>query len=51
MWTWLPGTEEPVVAGRIEVAGEIVRFNYGQSYLRRPEAIPLYLPELPLRAA
>ena len=28
----------------------LVRFNYGQSYLLRPDAIPLYLPELPLRA-
>ena len=36
------------MAGRVELAGEIVRFNYGQSYLGRDEAIPLYLPELPL---
>jgi serine/threonine-protein kinase HipA len=50
VWTWLPGAEQPVVAGRIEVAGGIVRFNYGRSYLDRPDAIPLYLPELPLRA-
>lgn len=49
VWTWLAGAEEPVVAGRIELAGELVRFNYGRSYLARPEAIPLYLPELPLR--
>jgi serine/threonine-protein kinase HipA len=49
VWTWLPGAEEPVVGGRIELAGGIVRFNYGRSYLARPEAIPLYLPELPLR--
>ena len=27
-----------------------MRFNYGRSYLARPEAIALYLPELPLRA-
>ncbi len=50
VWTWLPGAEEPVVAGRIELAGGIVRFNYGRSYLARPEAIALYEPELPLRA-
>lgn len=49
VWTWLPGAEEPIVAGRIELAGGIVRFNYGRSYLGRHEAIPLYLPELPLR--
>jgi serine/threonine-protein kinase HipA len=50
VWTWLPGAEEPVVAGRIELmAGGIVEFNYGRSYLGRRDAIPLYLPELPLR--
>jgi len=49
VWAWLPGAEEPVVAGRIEVAHGVVRFNYGRSYLARTEAIPLYLPELPLR--
>jgi serine/threonine-protein kinase HipA len=49
VWTWLPGAEEPVVAGRLELAGGIVSFNYGRSYLGRPDAIPLYLPELPLR--
>jgi serine/threonine-protein kinase HipA len=49
VWTWLPGAEEPVVGGRIELADGIVRFNYGRSYLARREAIPLYVPELPLR--
>lgn len=49
VWAWLPGAEEPVVAGRIELADGIVRFNYGRSYLDRSDAIPLYLPELPLR--
>jgi serine/threonine-protein kinase HipA len=49
VWNWLPGADEPVVAGRIELAGGIVSFNYGRSYLDRPQAIPLYLPELPLR--
>ena len=49
VWTWLPGAEEPVVAGRLELAGGIVSFNYGRSYLAHPDAIPLYLPELPLR--
>lgn len=49
VWTWLPGADEPVVAGRLEASGGIVDFNYGRSYLARPEALPLYLPELPLR--
>ncbi len=50
VWTWLPEAEQPVVAGRIERADRIVLFNYGRSYLDRPDAVPLYLPELPLRA-
>src|SRR6187200_1543899 len=49
VWTWLPAATEPVVAGRVHVAGDLVNFNYGQSYLERAAAIPLYLPELPLR--
>lgn len=49
VWTWLPDATEPVVAGGLREEGDLVVFNYGQSYLRRPEAVPLYLPELPLR--
>lgn len=49
VWVWLPGAPDPVPAGRIAVEGEIVTFNYGRRYLDRPDAIPLYLPELPLR--
>jgi serine/threonine-protein kinase HipA len=49
VWAWLPGAREPVVAGILETSGEIVYFTYGRSYLNRPGAIPLYLPELPLR--
>lgn len=48
VWFWLPGAEEPVVAGRLSVAGGVVRFNYGRSYLGRADRVPLYLPELPL---
>ncbi|HTW41277.1 MAG TPA: HipA domain-containing protein [Solirubrobacteraceae bacterium] len=48
VWLWLPGASDPVVAGRIEATGELVDFNYGQSYLRRPDAISIYDPELPL---
>jgi len=47
-WVWLPGVAEPVVAGRLDPVGPIVNFTYGRSYLERENAIPLYLPELPL---
>lgn len=50
VWSWLPGATEPVVAGRIARDGERLIFNYGQSYLDRPEAIPIFEPELPLRS-
>ncbi len=49
VWVWLPGSVEPVVAGRLDRAGDVSTFTYGRSYLSRPSAIPLYLPELPLR--
>ncbi len=49
VWAWLPGATEPVPAGRLETSGEIAYFTYGRSYLGRPDAIPLYAPELPLR--
>ncbi len=49
VWTWLPGSEVPVVAGRLETVGDLVEFNYGRSYLAREDAIALYLPELPLQ--
>ena len=50
VWTWLAGREEPVVAGALDVVGDQLRFVYGRSYLARPDAVPLYLPELPLEA-
>lgn len=50
VWAWLPGATKPVVAGRVHATGDLVNFNYGKSYLERDVAIPLYLPELPLRA-
>jgi serine/threonine-protein kinase HipA len=49
VWIWLPGTTEPVVAGRLEALGETISFTYGRSYLERDEKIALFLPELPLR--
>jgi len=54
VWIWLPGTTEPVVAGLLERDGDRLLFNYGKNYLDRinatPPAIPIYEPELPLRA-
>ena len=49
VWVWLPGATEPVVAGRLTDRDSVITFTYGRSYLERPDAIPLYLPELPLR--
>lgn len=49
VWVWLPGAEEPVVAGRLDAVGDVLAFTYGRSYLERDERIPIYLPELPLR--
>jgi serine/threonine-protein kinase HipA len=53
VWVFLPGAVKPVVAGRVyrESADRgRLYFNYGRSYLARSDAIPLYLPELPLQA-
>ena len=49
VWVWLPGAAEPVVAGRLTDRGTAITFAYGRSYLERPDAVALYLPELPLR--
>jgi serine/threonine-protein kinase HipA len=48
VWIWLPGSIEPVVAGRLDRRGHRYTFSYGRSYLDRTEAVPIYLPELPL---
>lgn len=48
VWTWLADASEPVVAGRIEQDGSLIRFIYGVNYRSRPDAISLYAPELPL---
>ena len=51
VWIWLPGATEPVAAGRVYAeGGATLAFNYGKSYLERKDAIPLYLPELPLKS-
>lgn len=50
VWIWLPEETEPVVAGLVTRDGDRLTFNYGRSYLNRQNAIPIYKPELPLRA-
>ncbi len=49
VWIWLPDATNPVVAGRVDRDGETYTFTYGRSYLARKDAIPIYLPELPLQ--
>lgn len=55
VWAWLPSRDQPVVAGALAstertVATEpALAYTYGRSYLRRPDAIALFGPELPLR--
>ena len=50
VWIWLPGSTQPVVAGLLarQRDGRLA-FNYGQSYLKRGDAISIYDGELPLR--
>lgn len=54
VWIWLPDETRPIVAGRLEADNGSVLFNYGKSYLERVgnrnPAIPIYEPELPLKA-
>lgn len=50
VWVWLPDATEPIVAGMLSKQGQQLVFNYGRSYLARPDAIALYAPELPLLA-
>lgn len=52
VWIWLPGQDDPVVAGRLHYQshGRRYVFGYGRSYLDRPDAISIYSPELPLRS-
>ncbi|MEX1162573.1 MAG: HipA domain-containing protein [Nitriliruptor sp.] len=49
VWTWLADRADPVVAGALDPVGDRLHFVYGRSYLERPDAVPLYLPELPLQ--
>lgn len=50
VWIWLPEETEPIVAGKLEYNDKLIYFNYGKSYLARPNAISVYEPELPLQS-
>lgn len=50
VWVWLPDATQPVVAGLLSRQGQQLVFNYGRSYLARPNAMALYAPELPLQS-
>lgn len=50
VWAWLAGGTEPVVAGLLTSFGKELQFTYGRSYLARQNAVPLYMPELPLKS-
>ena len=49
VWVWLPQAGRPVVAGKLTQRADQLFFTYGRSYLQRPDAMALYLPELPLQ--
>ncbi len=48
VWIWLPGMNDPVVAGKLFSSEGQLLFHYGRSYLARHNAISIYEPELPL---
>ncbi len=48
VWIYLPNHIEPVVAGKLSSSNGKIIFNYGTSYLERENAIPIFMPELPL---
>lgn len=50
VWLWLPDAADPVVAGRLGFEGNRFIFNYGKSYLARPDAISVFDRELPLQS-
>jgi serine/threonine-protein kinase HipA len=47
VWIWLPDATEPVVCGRLD-HGSPITFTYARSYTARPDAVPVFAPELPL---
>lgn len=50
VWIWLPDALDPVVCGRLDDIDQVISFTYARSYLERPDAVPIYEPELPLAA-
>ena len=48
VWIWLPNQSDPIVAGKLEAAGDRYNFVYGKSYRDNPSAIPFSPFELPL---
>ncbi|MCA5894503.1 type II toxin-antitoxin system HipA family toxin [Isoptericola sp. NEAU-Y5] len=54
VWVWLRGQSEPVVAGALQDSHAVLEgqsvlvFRYAASYRRRPEAVSLFTPELPV---
>lgn len=50
VWIWLPGQTKPVPAGRVVKQANHYLFNYGKTYLNRPDAISIFRNELPLKA-
>jgi serine/threonine-protein kinase HipA len=49
VWIWLPDAVEPVVCGRLDSDRSPITFTYGQRYLERADAVPIFERELPLR--
>lgn len=47
VWIWLPKEAEPTPCGRLFLENDQVRFHYGQKYLERQNAIPIFR-DLPL---
>ncbi|MEN9802286.1 MAG: hypothetical protein RLZ37_1411 [Actinomycetota bacterium] len=50
VWIWLPDESEPVVCGRLDLDQDQILFTYARSYKNRPDAVPIFEPELPLNA-
>lgn len=49
VWIWLSDMIKPVVAGRLVFHDHRYLFTYVQSYLKRPDAISIFVAELPLK--
>lgn len=50
LWAYLPNQVEPVVCGVVawDAFNQQYAFRYAKSYLQRPEAVPLSIPDRPL---